>query len=152
MIDPNSRYTPATSQELHDRASKSTSELRAHIIAMSTGVIAVFFLGLTGAEPLVQSSLEYSLAMSIVLLLSTSILAGLVASHNDAQWSYCWAKCVELQVKESEGTADEQEKTHTYWKDRVEHFHRLKKAGNAVNRWAFAAGMLVAALFLAVAL
>ena len=130
-------------QKLHDRAAESAKEMRQIVLALSSGALAVFFLALTtdkAVEPPLRLSEKVILLFSLACM-SLAVFASLWSAFVDAQWSYWWGRALE------ERAEDAQDKKAILV--RQDRFHRYKRRGERVLLWAFALGVLLAAVYLA---
>lgn len=129
-------------QKLHDRAAESAKETRQAILGLASGALAVFFLALTsskGVEPPLNACERVTVLISLASM-SVAVLAALWSAFADAQWSYLWARSIEQRPEDAQ--------FRQALADRRDRFHRQKSIGELVVIWAFALGILLAAVYL----
>lgn len=129
-------------QKLHDRAAESAKETRQAILSLASGALAVFFLSLTSSKEVEPplNALERVTVLVSLGSMSVAVLAALWGAFADAQWSYLWARAIEQRPED----ASFQQAVA----DRRDRFHGQKRIAEQFVMWAFALGVLLAALYL----
>lgn len=87
-------------QVLHDRSRESGTELHKHLLSLSTGTLAVYFLALTA-----RTDPPLSLAQRIVVLVALvavgiASLSAMVALYADSRRYFYWAFAVQAPTKQ----------------------------------------------------
>jgi hypothetical protein len=129
-------------QKLHDRAAESAKETRQAILTLSSGALAVFFLALTtskAVEPPLTSLERWVMLLSLSCM-AVAVISSLWCAYADAHWSYWWARFVEERDEDLE-----RREVIQHLQDR---FHLHKRNSETVLRWAFALGVILAAVYL----
>lgn len=129
-------------QKLHDRAADSAKETRQAILGLASGALAVFFLALTSnkeVEPPLSGTERVTVFISLASM-SVAVLGALWSAYADAQWSYLWARLIEERPEDAPVQQEIAVKR--------DQFHRRKRFGERVVIWAFALGVLLAAVYL----
>jgi hypothetical protein len=80
---------------LHDRARSAGTEYHRLLIALATGVLAVYFLALTSRIEPALSRYERVLAVIALTLMGLAVLAGLIGWFADAMRNYYWALAID---------------------------------------------------------
>jgi hypothetical protein len=130
-------------QKLHDRSAESAKETRQAILGLASGALAVFFLALTtnkDVEPPLHEIERVTVLISLACM-SVAILAALWSAFADAQWSYLWARAIEQRPEDAQ--------LQQPIPNRRDSFHRQKRISERVVIWAFALGVFLAAVYLA---
>lgn len=152
------QYQPPHSQELHDRAHASMTELRGHVVTMATGVLAVFYFSLTRASEARLPLVTVALSVGVVVARgSRAVFAGLWAAFADGRWSYVWAKFIEREALNETSEAPVTERpsetvSAQEWEARRDWWSRQKRSWEYASLSLFAVGMLLTSVYLVIQL
>ena len=121
---------------LFDRATESGKETRQAILTMSSASLAVFFFALTTKiDPELTVAQQWTVLLAL-LAMAFAVFAGLWSAWSDAHWSYAWAREIE-----------DREQDAALWKGKKNAWHERKRWGEAYSLFFFAAGVLLAAVY-----
>lgn len=154
---PSAGYQPPHSQELHDRAHASATELRGHVVTMATGVLAVFYFRLTRGPDVQLPFVPVLLSVGVVVAMAGAVFAGLWAAFADGRWSYMWAKFIERESMDEAGEAPVpgsrlERVPAAVWRAKRDWWHVQKWRWEHASLGLFAAGVLLTAVYLVVRL
>jgi hypothetical protein len=132
---------PPDAETLYNRATQSAKETRKAVVTLSSASLGVFFLALTTkVDPALTDGQRWIVLIALCLM-ACAISAGLWSASSDARWSYAWGR--ELENRE------EDDKEKEAWAKEKDAWHKRKRWGERYSLRAFALGVLVAGIYVA---
>lgn len=124
-------------QILHDRARESTLELRKLLISLSTGVIAIYFLSLTGQDNSTLSLMAKIWSGLSLILMGFSTLSGLLFWYANSVSNYAGGSARQAEKKEKQKRFS---RMHKRWQT-------IQNLASFMQMWSFALGIIFSVLY-----
>ncbi len=153
---PPGKHELPTSRSLHDRAEASTKTTIAHTLVMSTGVLAVFFIALTGKVDPPLTAWQQVAAFSTILFMAIVAACCVLWTYADGRWAFAYAHCITSSDLCDQGKGNEVleggTETHSQralrFRQVKEANDRIKHASDTMGVFSFVLGSVSAAAYL----
>lgn len=115
----------ALSDRMHERARESGVELQKLMIALATGVLAAYFVGMTTkADPPLTTTQQACSAVGLVAM-AIAIGSGVFGWHSDTKRNYLWARALVAEEPELRKKLYGERDAWLSWKNRATSVMRL---------------------------